>query len=98
MEFNIMATTVGMKHFSAVDYMQRLKKANFTDEQAEILAKETEELLSNVLDQSKAELEKRELATKNDLMATELRLIKWVLTTGAATILAVAGILKLMIH
>ena len=93
-----MATTVGMKHFSAVDYMQRLKKANFTDEQAEILAKETEELLSNVLDQSKAELEKRELATKNDLMATELRLIKWVLTTGAATILAVAGILKLMIH
>jgi hypothetical protein len=44
------------------------------------------------------ELEKRELATKNDLMATELRLIKWVLTTGAATILAVAGILKLMIH
>jgi hypothetical protein len=65
-----------VKHFSAVDYMQRLKKAKFTEEQAEIVAKETEELITNILEQTQLNLEKKELATKQDLMNTKLELQK----------------------
>ncbi len=90
------------KHFSAVDYMQRLKKANFTDEQAETIAKETEELLSNVLEQANLNLEKKELVTDQGLQIAlkelKIRLIKWVMGTGLATIVAIAGLLKFMIH
>ena len=90
--------TITAKHFSVVDYMQRLKKANFTDEQAETIAKETEELISNVLEQATINLDKRELSTKQDLVMLEIRLIKWVIGTGLTTILAIAGLLKFIIH
>jgi len=69
-------STLTVKHFSAVDYMQRLKKAKFTEEQAEIVAKETEELITNILEQTQLNLEKKELATKQDLMNTKLELQK----------------------
>ena len=109
-------STLSIKHFSAVDFMQRLKKANFTDEQAEILAKETEDLFSNVIEHAKAEFDNKDLATKGDLREVELRLqreietvrkeivliesklIKWILGTGIGSILAIAGLLKFMIH
>lgn len=98
-----------LKHFSSVDYMQKLRKAKFSDEQAEILARETEELISNILEQSKNELEKKELATKSDIRESELllqkeiaelknQLVQWVVGTGVAGILAIAGLLKFMIH
>jgi hypothetical protein len=68
------------KHFNGVEYMQRLKKVKFTDEQAEILAKETEDLISNVLEhakeQAKSEFESKDLATKGDVRESELRLQK----------------------
>ncbi len=102
-------SALSMKHFSAVDFMQRLKKANFTDEQAEILAKETEELFSNVIEQVKVEFDHKDLATKGDIRESELRLqkeialieaklIKWILGTGIGSILAIAGLLKFMVH
>lgn len=109
-------SALSMKHFSAVDFMQRLKKANFTDEQAEVLAKETEDMFSNVIEQAKAEFDNKDLATKGDILQikgdireSELRLqkeialiesklIKWILGTGIGAILAIAGLLKFMIH
>lgn len=36
---------MAFKHFSTVEYIQNLRKANFTELQAEALAKEAEQLL-----------------------------------------------------
>ena len=102
-----------VKYFSVADYIQRLKKANFTDEQAQVLAKETEELISSVLDQSKFELGNRDLATKSDIRESELRLqkeialiesslVRWAIGIGVTTIITLSGViftlLKLMVH
>lgn len=60
--------------------MQRLKEGDFTQKQAEILAKETEDLVSNVLEhakeQAKSEFESKDIATKGDIRESELRLQK----------------------
>ena len=73
------------------DFMHDLKSAGFTDKQAEVLAKDTEILMNQVAEESKLTL-----FTKEDAKELELRLIKWVLATGAATIIAIAGLLKLL--
>ncbi len=87
--------------------------ANFTDEQAQVLAKETEELISSVLEQSKFELENRDLATKSDIRESELRLqkeialiesrlVRWAIGVGITTIITLSGVmftlLKLVSH
>jgi len=71
------------------DFIHRLKDAGFTDKQAEVLAKETEILISQV-----AEDFNKTLFTKLDAKELELRLVKWIIATGAAGILAIVGILK----
>ena len=43
-------TTFTVKYFSVVEYMHRLRKVNFTEEQAEALAKEAEQM-ANILEQ-----------------------------------------------
>lgn len=95
-------TTLTTKYFSAVDYMQRLRKVNFTEEQAEIIAKEAEDIISNILEQTNVNLERRDLITKQDLHLAlkelEIKLIKWILGVGIGIILAIAGILKYVIH
>lgn len=62
-------TTISIKHFSWIDFIQGLKAAKFTDTQAEYLAKKTEDLIENVLEHSKHELENRDLATKGDILS-----------------------------
>ncbi len=46
--------------------------------------------------------QKNETATKQDLRELELRLknelIRWILGTGMAGVVAIAGLLKLMVH
>jgi len=46
--------------------------------------------------------QKNETATKQDLRKLELRLknelIRWILGTGMAGVVAIAGLLKLMVH
>ena len=49
----------------------------------------------------RTEIENKELATKQDiaclqrdLMAAELRLVKWIIGTGLAGILAIVGLIK----
>ena len=57
-----------VKHFSWVDFIQGLKAAKFTDVQAEYLAKNAENLVENVLEHAKHELENKGLATKGDVL------------------------------
>lgn len=90
--------------FSSVDYIRALKNVNFTDEQAELIAKETELLVASIEQQQNNlnKLETKEPATKGDLREVELRLQKeieqiksqlilWVLGIGVATIVTLVG-------
>ena len=86
------------QHFSSIDYIKRLRGADFSQAQAEVLAKENEQLIVNILEQAYHEVEQKDLATKLDLKEQELRLIKWITGTGLAGIIAIAGLLKFMIH
>lgn len=80
--------TMATKHFSAVEFIQKLRKANFSEEQAEVLAKETEEIITKICDQTQIEIEKRELATKQDISKLELKIEQ----TKNQLILWVAGL------
>lgn len=62
------------KH-SFVDYMEKLKKVNFTDDQARVIVKETEDLVAQVFEQTCNEIEKKNSASKADLEITKLALI-----------------------
>jgi hypothetical protein len=79
-----MATMIiNNSRFDAVEYIKKLRLANFTQEQAETLAQEAEHLIGAVLDQAKQSIENKELATRNDILLvngaireSELRLQK----------------------
>ena len=76
-----------------IDYIQKLKEAKFSDEQITALATIATDL---------EDKQKNETATKQDLRELELRLknelIRWILGTGIAGVVAIAGLLKLMVH
>ncbi len=114
--------TIAVAYFSAVESIKKLREANFTEEQAEIVIELIEQQSQIIHEHSNKlnHLENKELATKGDLRETELRLqkeiaivnsnlqkeivqvksdlVKWVLGTGIGTILAIAGLLKFMLH
>ena len=85
-------------HFDVLDYVEQAKKLGASEELAKFNARTFETIREEAKQDAKELFASKELTTKSDLIATELRLIKWTLGTGAATILALAGILKYMIH
>ncbi len=103
--------TIAVAYFSAVESIKKLREANFTEEQAEIVIELIEQQAQIIHEHGNKleQLENKELATKADLRETELRLqkeivqvksdlVKWVLGIGIGTILAIAGLLKFMLH
>lgn len=71
-------TSISAHYFSAVDYIQALRKADFTQEQAEVIAKIVEQQ-SQTIHEQQLELESlkaKQLATKGDVREAELRLQK----------------------
>ncbi len=95
-----------MAAVSIVQYIHELKKAGFTDQQAEVQAKEMESVIIEVRKEIKEEINSdignKNLATKDDLKNLEIRLIKWVVATSVVTIGATIGtlltIVKLFVH
>jgi membrane-bound ClpP family serine protease len=96
---------INAKQFDALAYVKKAKELGTSEELAEFQARQIEQAFAAAI----STIEKRELATKTDiamvraeLRESELRLknelIKWILGTGVATILAMAGILRLMSH
>ena len=90
-----------MAMVSIVQYIQELKKVGFTDQQAEVQAKEMEffitEVRAEIKEEIQSDIRNLHLATKNDLKELEIRLIKWVVGTSVATIIAVIGTLSTVI-
>lgn len=101
--------TITISHFDTLGYIQTAKRLETTEELAEFQARQIEQ----AIDVAVSKIDNKELATKADvtnlekdltnifqkeLIASELRLIKCTIGTGAATILAITGILKYLIH
>lgn len=68
---------IAMKHFSAVEYIQKLRKAEFTEAQAEVVAEIIELQAQNISDYNNrlTQFENKDLATKGDisLVRSEVR-------------------------
>jgi len=62
--------------FDVVEFIQKLRKANFSQEQSEVLAQETERLLEATISAAKDEVRSKDAATKGDVRESELRLQK----------------------
>ena len=97
--------TVTAKHFDVLAYVKKAKELGTSEDLAEFQARQIEEAIEVAI----SAIENRELATKNDingmqkdlqkeLIAAELRLIKWILGTGATIILTIFGMLKYLSH
>lgn len=109
-----MATvTLNYSRFDVVEYIKKLRNANFTQDQAETIAQETEHMLDAVIEQTKYSIASQELATRGDLekvklelqreiIQIEARLIKWVVGVGLSGVILLSGVLfttlKLMLH
>ncbi|RTL11801.1 MAG: hypothetical protein EKK54_06290 [Neisseriaceae bacterium] len=91
--------TITVKHFDALEYVKKSRELGVDEKVAEFQARQIEQAIEVAI----AQIENKELATKSDigalqkeLVTAELRLVKWILGTGAATILAIAGLLKII--
>ncbi len=69
--------TVTTKHFSAVEYIKKLREANFTEAQADVVVEIIEQQAQTIQEQNTkiTQLESRELATKSDILKTEIRIM-----------------------
>jgi len=97
--------TVTAKHFDVLAYVKKAKELGTSEDLAEFQARQIEEAIEVAI----SAIENRELATKSDinsmqkdlqkeLISAELRLIKWILGTGATIILTIFGMLKYLSH
>lgn len=77
--------------FDPIIYARNLRNAGVSLEQAEIQAQTIEQVIEDII-------ANQELVTKKDLAELKLELIKWMLGIGLSGILAIAGLLKFMIH
>jgi hypothetical protein len=90
--------------FDIVEFIQRLKKVNFTQEQAELLAQETERVIDAAISNSKElkteikqEIHSDELVTKADLKQqleiTKLELQKEIANSRTQIIIWIGGLI-----
>lgn len=82
-----------MVKFDPIEYAKQLRNVGVSQEQADIQAQTIETVISDIANN-------QELVTKNDLKKDlaemKLELIKWILGTGVATVIALAGLIKLV--
>ena len=76
-----------------IDYIHKLKQAKFNDEQITAIAT----ILTDIEEKQKSQLVTNEKLDKT-IAELKFELIKWIVGTGLATILALAGLLKYMVH
>jgi hypothetical protein len=87
-----------MDAISIVNYMHELKEAGFSDRQAEVQAKKMEQVIQEVREEVKQDIKVKDLVSKSDLRELELCLIKWIMGTMGAGVLAIAGLLLKYMH
>ena len=77
--------------FDPIDYAKQLRSVGVSQEQADVQAQTIERVINDIASN-------QDLVTKRDLAELKLELIKWMLGIGVAGILAIAGLLKFMVH
>lgn len=98
-----------MATISMVDYIYELKQAGFTDKQSEVQARKLEQILADVRQEIKhdiqQELQPEGLATKMDIKNVELAIekarydaLKFTIWTGAAVVVVLGGMLLKGFH
>jgi hypothetical protein len=84
--------TIRAMKFDPIQYARQLRDAGVSQEQADIQAQTIELVISDMVNN-------QDLVTKKDLdtrlAELKLELIKWILGTGVATVMALAALLKL---
>lgn len=73
--------------FDPIEYAKQLRSAGVSQEQADIQAQAIETVINDIVSN-------QELVTKRDLAELKLELIKWMIGTGIAGVLAIAGLIK----
>jgi hypothetical protein len=73
--------------FDPIEYAKQLRNAGVSQEQADIQAQAIETVINDIVSN-------QELVTKRDLAELKLELIKWMIGTGIAGVLAIAGLIK----
>lgn len=98
-------TTLTSKHFDSLSYVKQAKKLGASEELAELQARQIEQAIDIAVATIKDEINLKDLASKQDLLKVELKieqlrneLIKWIIGSGITGVLAIAGLLKLMVH
>lgn len=85
-------------HFDVHEYIKNARKYGVKEDLAEFQAREIQKAITEAI----STLEDKELAKKSDLIATELRLIKWTVSVGISAVILLSGVnftlLKLMLH
>jgi hypothetical protein len=85
-------------HFDVHEYIKNARKYGVKEDLAEFQAREIQKAITEAI----STLEDKELAKKSDLIATELRLIKWTVGVGISAVILLSGVnftlLKLMLH
>lgn len=88
--------------FDPIEYTQKLRSVGVSQEQAEIQAQTIEKVINEIENNqelvNKKDLSEFKLETKRDLAELKLELIKWIIGTGVAGVVAIAGLLKFMVH
>lgn len=73
--------------FDPIEYAKQLRSAGVSQEQADIQAQAIETVINDIVSN-------QELVTKRDLAELKLELIKCMIGTGIAGVLAIAGLIK----
>jgi uncharacterized membrane protein len=91
-------TTLATHRFDPIDYARQLRSVGVTQEQADIQAQTIERVIADVTSNqdlsSKQDIKNLTIEINNNLATMELRLVKWIIGVGAASVLALIGILK----
>ena len=73
--------------FDAFEYAHQLREVGITEQQAEIIAKKTTEILQIAVEYAKEEVHTGDLATKRDLKELELQIMLQIEKSKNATLL-----------
>ena len=86
-------SAISIKHFNTIEQIQKLRKVNFTEEQAEAVIEIVEQQAQIIQDQSNkiSLLENKEIATKRDLAELKLDLVKWMIGIIATAVFTLGG-------
>ena len=66
---------VNKPSYSSVEYVKKLRHAQFSQEQSETIAQETEQIMESMLQQTWQVLEAKDLVTQSAARETELKLL-----------------------